>query len=332
MVVPKSYELVTKYIDNMSEVTGDTTPILRVGSAIKNLGYAQIVIMVGGFFIGIALASSIIGAATRSGSLEEFLISFKDTLRVFLIAILLLSLVDTFFFYRLFRSLNSVEKDGEFSNPLIDKAAKLFAATIIIQILGLIVGYYFINLILDDLDELIASNPTSEDFETWANNINTRVDIIISSIIAIIVSLLMLTAFNSIKVWLLELHARTGIYWLSEASGKLGTVRAGFMIMIAGQILNLITLSSLGNALGFISAIILIIGYIQVGNRIENIPMNINEGNAGPTYPPQQGYYPPPKQSLANTEVSSNGNYCPGCGHSNMIGSQFCHSCGSKLT
>ncbi|MCE7737582.1 MAG: hypothetical protein GPJ54_22015 [Candidatus Heimdallarchaeota archaeon] len=316
----------------MVQTTGDTTAITQMGSSIKNLGYAQIVIMVVAVFIGMIMGGSIVAIAAQSGSLEEFILDFADTLRVFMIILLLLSLVGIYFYYQLYQSFKFIETDSEFASSSMDRAVKLFGGIIILQIIGFFMGFYFINLIINDLEELATNDPTVEEFEKFANELSTSAEVIGSSIMGIVVSSLMLGAFKSIQDWTGELHHSTKIYWFAEAGKKLGNIRIGVMILLAGQVFNLITLGAFGDFFEFIGLIVLIVYYIKVGNILENLPRNINDQTVTTQYTSYEIAPQPEKQELANTQASPTEIYCTNCGYSNHGGSRFCNSCGSKLT
>ena len=313
----------------MAQVKGDTTRIIQIGSSIKNLGYAQLLMMVVGFIISVIMGIRIISIATRSGSIEEFILNFTGTLRVFLIILLLLTLVGTFFFYRLFQSLKLLEGDTEFGSPLLERATNMIATVIFLQIIGILIGFYFINQIIKDLEELAVNDPTVEGFEKFASELSTSGEVLVTSIFGIVMGLMLLNAFKSIQEWTKELQSRTGIFWFTEAGKKLGNVNIGFMIIIAGQLLNLINLATLGDLFELIGIIVLIVGYVQAGNRLEN--SFSPDGTPMQRYPSQVGYQQPTHQRTDVIQTPTDSKYCTTCGHSNPVESQFCSKCGGKL-
>ncbi|MHA2033622.1 MAG: hypothetical protein ACW99Q_30000 [Candidatus Kariarchaeaceae archaeon] len=214
----------------MANVEGETAPIVRIGSSIRNLGYAQIVIMIGGVLITIALITSLAAILIRSGSVEDLIKDFRSTLWTFLIFALILNLINILVFFLLYRSLKFARGYGDFSSRSLGKAEKLIAILIFVQIMSVFVGLYFTNVIMQDLDELANSNPTIEDLEDFVDNLESSAEIIMTNILAIAVNVIMLTAFNSIKDWIGELYDRSNLFLFTVAGDKMRNVTLGIKI------------------------------------------------------------------------------------------------------
>jgi hypothetical protein len=316
----------------MANVEGETAPIVRIGSSIRNLGYAQIVIMIGGVLITIVLITSLAAILIRSGSVEDLIKDFRSTLWTFLIFALILNLINILVFFLLYRSLKFARGYGDFSSRSLGKAEKLIAILIFVQIMSVFVGLYFTNVIMQDLDELANSNPTIDDLEDFVDNLESSAEIIMTNILAIAVNVIMLTAFNSIKDWIGELYDRSNLFLFTVAGDKMRNVTLGIKIIIGGQIINLITLSNFGGIVVFAGSIILVVGYVQTGNLLLSIPPSLRDLPAHMLVSPHAGYHPPIRHaSTTHHQPTSIERFCTVCGSKIALGTQFCINCGTKL-
>ncbi|MHA2033621.1 MAG: zinc-ribbon domain-containing protein [Candidatus Kariarchaeaceae archaeon] len=93
----------------------------------------------------------------------------------------------------------------------------------------------------------------------------------------------------------------------------------------------MITLSNFGGIVVFAGSIILVVGYVQTGNRLLSLPPSLRDLPAHMMVSPHAGYHPPTRYASTTHQPTSNERFCTVCGSKIALETQFCINCGTKL-
>ncbi|MCH8905818.1 MAG: zinc ribbon domain-containing protein [Candidatus Heimdallarchaeota archaeon] len=313
----------------------DSTPVRGLGRAIKIYGYAQIGIFVAGIVLVVILVAQVISIVTSAADPGEPIQELTGIIRTFVVMLIIIGLVSTFYLYRIYQSVRQFTPDNTLLTNDLHRAKKLFLIAIILQIIGAIMAYYLVNILLDDLDQLASTDPTPDDFEQWLTENDFTGATVLSNLFAIVITIAMMISFDALGKWTEEISTKSRTWGFAEAKNKLGTIRIGFIILILGQAFTVINAVGIDRIVPFIGSVVSIVGFIQTGNRLDNlqsVSLQHPTTNLRTQLASSEAYPPPVEEPFQITDPGQKRIYCSICGYANQATASYCNSCGEKLT